>query len=99
MKHITMEDWKNGGSFCKIAEPGDTVDDDVIEEFRNVLPPLINRKSYLQCGEPVSYSFDYIREKYRQTFITFSRDAAVGSWLYHGTCFSGEMEHREGNRW
>lgn len=50
-KHITMEDWT--GSFDKIASPGDTVDEEIAMHFLNCLPPLVQRRDYFQCSEPV----------------------------------------------
>lgn len=95
MKHITLEDWKVGGAFYQLADPGDTVDDDVIEEMRNVLPSLIDRATYLQCGEPCGYSYDVERDDLRHTFMTFWKEWLDEPWVYLGTCFPRGTEHKE----
>ena len=46
-----MADWYRARSFDKAAIPGDAVEDAIVEEFVNCLPPTTYRKSLVQCGE------------------------------------------------
>ena len=38
-KHITVAEWELAGEFTKAAEPGDTVDEEIVDNFLNVMPP------------------------------------------------------------
>jgi len=96
MKHITRTDWEVAGCFRDIAEPGDTVAYEIIDELRNALPPLMDRLTYLQCGEPCCYAYDSERDSYRPTFMTFRQEDPAEPWVYLGTCFPGGIEHRRG---
>lgn len=72
--------------------PGDAVDDDMVDHFRDILPPLCNRHDLMQASEPFSSEKDGAG-RYRDTYITFDR-AADGGWRYAGLCYAGEAENR-----
>lgn len=38
-KHITQEVWAAAGDFYKAAQPGDTVDEQIVNDFRDCVPP------------------------------------------------------------
>lgn len=38
-KHITREVWAAAGDFYKAAQPGDTVDEQIVNDFRDCVPP------------------------------------------------------------
>lgn len=37
-KHITREIWAAAGDFYKAAQPGDTVDEQIVNDFRDMRP-------------------------------------------------------------
>lgn len=85
---VTMADWKRAGSFEHAAKPGDAVEDAIVEEFINCLPPRTFRESLVQCGEPYSFAKDPRDGKTKSTYGTFHRRGGV--WYYCGNCFAGE---------
>lgn len=96
-KHVTTKDWT--GTFDECCDPGDTVDEKIVEHFMNCVPPASMEAGYLQCGEPHSHIADKRNNKFRPTFATFIlRD---GKWMYCGNCFRGETENRteSGDPW
>ena len=90
----SMEDWENSGlgSFDEYFFPGDTVADDVYDNFLNILPPASMRQNLLQVGEPAAHEKDPETGKYRATYLTFVR--TDGLWWYAGECFLGEKVNR-----
>ena len=50
-KHITREVWAAAGDFYKAAQPGDTVDEQIVNDFRDCVPPASMSSGYLQVGE------------------------------------------------
>ena len=55
---MTMADWSAAGDFEKAAKPGDLVDEEIVEEFVNCLPPTTLRGDLVQAGEPYSHQYD-----------------------------------------
>lgn len=53
-----MADWSAAGDFEKAAKPGDLVDEEIVEEFVNCLPPTTLRGDLVQAGEPYSHQYD-----------------------------------------
>ena len=49
-KHITREVWAAAGDFYKAAQPGDTVDEQIVNDFRDCVPPASMSSGYLQVG-------------------------------------------------
>jgi hypothetical protein len=90
-KLITMEDWTD--SFSQIATPGDLVEDAIIDEMINCVPPACLRSDCMQCGEPYSHREDPDTGKWRATYTTFKR-FADGIYEYCGNCFCGENVER-----
>lgn len=87
-KIVTMDDWRRAGDFERAARPGDQVEEEIVEDFLNVLPPATNSATLVQCGEPVSHCYDPDTGHWRPTYTTFSqRD---GLWYYCGNCFIGK---------
>lgn len=77
-------------SFSSLVRVGDMVDEQIVEEFRDCLPPIAYNGRYLQCGEAYTHKFNYKTQKYEPAFITFAKD--VGVWVYKGICFYKEYE-------
>ena len=89
MKHITKEAWN--GFFNRTAEPGDTVDQEIIHEMLNAQPPARVGDGYLQPGGVCARISDG-KGRNRPTYMTFQKTQA-GVWVYRGTCFLGETTH------
>lgn len=90
-KHITREVWAAAGDFYKAAQPGDTVDEQIVNDFRDCVPPASMSSGYLQIGE----TYDHVEDEngwWRPTFLTFQLRG--GSWVYCGCCFRGETVDR-----
>lgn len=88
VKVLTMDDWRKAGSFDKLAKPGDVVEEAIVEEFRNIIPPVNNGRRVMQCGEPYEHRYDPERDRWRATYTTFKLEA--GYWFYCGHCFLGK---------
>jgi len=84
---ITMQMWNDAGSFRDIAAPGDSVEESIVDEFLGCVPPVSHSYGYIQCGEPYGGAWDEEKEKWRQTFYTFSMNGS--QWIYNGLCFAG----------
>ena len=90
----TMTDWNNSNAqsfteYCKVEEE---VAEEIVDYFRNILPPASMEANYLQVGEVHSHIMDLRTEKERAAYITFTRED--GRWFYKGICFRNETKHR-----
>lgn len=95
MKHITKEMWVS--AFTKCADPGDTVDEEIVDQFRNSMPPIVMGPGFLQAGEQHALVPD-TRGRLRPTYITFRQTLEDHpKWVYCGTCFKGESVHQKSN--
>ena len=72
------------------AKIGDMVDDTVVDEAVNVLPPATMTGVLVQMGEPYSHRPDH-QGNWRATYATFAK-VCSGVWEYRGHCFRGETE-------
>ena len=77
-------------SFSSLVRVGDMVDEQIVEEFRDCIPPVAYNGRYLQCGEAYTHKFNYKTQKYEPAFITFAKE--VGLWVYKGICFYKEYK-------
>ena len=75
MKTYTMTDWRRDGSI-NIAV-GQLVDNDVVRELINSVPPITYRTGVVQVGE--AYDHD---SKGQPLYMTFF--AVQGGWEYKG---------------
>lgn len=89
-KHITMQMWADAGSFEKVARPGDSVDEEIVEQFRNSVPPMFNGRTYMQAGEPVAHVLSKELKLYAPVYTTFLYDENESLWRYIGDCFRHE---------
>lgn len=81
----SMKSWQesSAGDFEEFFKPGDIVSQDVVDYYKNILPPIINSNSVMQAGGAI----DTVNG--RDTFITFvKRD---GKWMYIGDCYVREI--------
>lgn len=80
------------GTFDEYFSPGDTVSEDVVDYFLDIVPPAVFRKGYLQVGEAHNTEYDPEQGRMRSTFVTFSKED--GEWKFEGYCFLGGMINR-----
>lgn len=88
---ILMEDWV--GSFSDIASVGDYVEEAIVDEMINCMPPACMRRDCIQCGEPYSHREDPETKKWKATYATF-KQISNGIFEYCGHCFYGENVER-----
>lgn len=83
----TMKDYQlsEAQTFEEFFVPGDIVGKDVVENFRNVLPPITDHSYLMQMGEPYSFVDG------KSTYMTFSNEPE--GWVYRGNCHKGEKEN------
>lgn len=91
----TLDSWYSSGidKFSDYCFPGDTVTEDIVDYFTNILPPASMGYGYLQAGEAYSHEEDG-HGRYRATYTTFSRSSTAGQWIFNGYCFMRETENR-----
>lgn len=89
----TMESWyRSGLNFDDYCFPGDTVGEDIVDYFVNVVSPVTLRYDCMQAGEEHSCEPDG-SGKYRATYTTFHR-TGDGRFRFDGYCFKGENQNR-----
>ena len=76
--------------FDDYCHPWDQIDEDVYDNFLNILLPRIMQAGYFQVGEPTDDRKDPKTGKFRATYPTFIRDRA--GFFYLGSCFAGGKE-------
>lgn len=79
------------------AKIGDYVQQAVVDDAMNCVPPACMRSDCSQVGEPYSHREDPETGKWRATYATFKRVAGGwpdGIWQYCGHCFQGENIER-----
>lgn len=67
---------------------GDLVDQQVVQNFMDCLPPASMTSECSQLGEPYSHKEDGFG-KWRATYLTFRRLDHT-TWIYCGHCFRGQ---------
>lgn len=79
------------------VQAGDYVDQAVVDDAMDCLPPACMSSQCSQMGEPYSHRQDPDTGKWRATYATFKRVAGAwpdGVWKYCGHCFRGETVER-----
>ena len=77
------------------AQIGDYVEQAVVDDAMDCLPPAGMSATCSQMGEPYSHREDPETSKWRATYATFKRCMdAPGVWEYCGHCFQGETSER-----
>lgn len=72
---------------------GDYVEQAVVDDAMDLLPPACMRSDCSQMGEPYSHREDPATGKWRATYATF-KQVEKGIWQYCGHCFRGENVER-----
>ena len=75
------------------SRAGDLVEDAVVDDAMDCVPPAWMSGACRQMGEPYSERMDPLTGKYRPTYATFRR-ISKGVWQYCGHCFQGETVER-----
>jgi hypothetical protein len=86
-KFVTLSMWEETGKFSDCANPGDYVEEAIVEEFTRNDPQEINQPGYVQCGTPFGFEYN-AKGLLRPTFTTFAR--LDGNWVFCGHCFRNE---------
>lgn len=77
------------------AQVGDYVEQAVVDDAMDCLPPACMGVACSQMGEPYSHREDPDTGRWRATYATFKRCFdAPGVWEYCGHCFQGETMER-----
>lgn len=79
------------------VQVGDYVEQAVVDDAMDLLPPACMRSDCSQMGEPYSHREDPETGKFRPTYATFKKVAGQwpnGIWQYCGHCFRGENVER-----
>lgn len=78
------------------AKIGDYVEQAVVDDAMDCLPPASMTSFSAQMGEPYSHREDPDTGKWRPTYATFKRitSGRDGIWQYCGHCFCGENVER-----
>lgn len=90
----SMQSWHDSGlgTFDEYFSPGDTVAEDVVYYFLDIVPPAVFGKGYLQVGEAHNTEYDPEQGRMRSTFVTFRKEN--GEWKFTGYCFLYETKNR-----
>lgn len=75
------------------AEIGDLVEEEIVDDAINAVPPACMRSSCMQCGEPSDTRIDEEDGNAYATYSTFKK-VAEGIYEYCGDCFKGENVQR-----
>lgn len=74
---------------------GDYVEEAVVDNAINCMPPACMSSRCSQMGEPRSHRLDPKTGRWRATYATFKRCGDnAGVWEYRGHCFQGENVER-----
>lgn len=71
-----------------VIRVGDYVEESVVDDIINSMPPACMKSSCMQCGEPSNHKMDK-DGKYKPTYETFKK-VADGVYEYCGECFRGK---------
>lgn len=77
----------------KTIHVGDYVNDDVVMDFINSVPPKLWCEKFVQVGEPVDCKYDHEKGVWRETYMTFAK-IAEDVWECRGNCFENEYKMR-----
>lgn len=89
-KVYTMEDWQRDKELSPAI--GQMVDNAVVWELIECLPPAYWHHGVFQVGEAYSHDKDTCQPLY----ATFEQVNTDGLWQYKGHCLKGQTENRKG---
>lgn len=79
------------------AQIGDYVEQEVVDDAMDCLPPACMGPNCSQMGEPCDQRRDPVTGEWRITYHTFKKVGGIwpdGIWQYCGRCFCGETVER-----
>lgn len=88
-KKVYNKDWYYGTDALEI---GDLIEDEIVDDLMDCVPPICMRSNCSQVGEAASNRIDE-NGKCRNTYCTF-KQIEPGIWEYCGDCFKGENVQR-----
>lgn len=93
-KQKTFDEWTESGAidFDSYVGMGDEVDEAIVDNFLELLPPACHTSRLMQMGEPNEHLPDD-RGGFQPTFMTFEK--VDGKWYYRGYCFHCETKNRK----
>lgn len=97
MVYQGKEVWTQENFDYSKVQIGDYVEQAVVDNAMDCLPPACMRSDCSQMGEPYSHREDPETGKLRATYATFKRVVGEwpnGIWQYCGHCFCGENVER-----
>ncbi len=97
MLYEGKEVWTEETFSYQTVQVGDYVDQAVVDNAMDCLPPACMTSQCSQMGEPYSHREDPETGKWRATYATFKRVGGEwpnGIWQYCGHCFRGENVER-----
>ena len=97
MLYEGKEVWTEETFSYQTVQVGDYVDQAVVDNAMDCLPPACMTSQCSQMGEPYSHREDPETGKWRATYATFKRGGGEGPngiWQYCGHCFRGENVER-----
>lgn len=85
----TYHDWGNNQTLTSYLNPGDEIDQEMVNYFCGTLPPQTMTSTVIQIGEP----HDHFRDRHRHLRPIFATIQRTGNqWFYKGLCFSGQTQ-------
>lgn len=84
-KQVYNKDWYYG---TDALEVGDLVEQEIVDDIINCLPPVCMRNDCVQLGEPASHKKD-ANGNFKATYATFKK-VSENTWEYCGNCCRGE---------
>lgn len=97
MLYNNKEVWTEDNFNYNTVQVGDYVEQAIVDNAMDLLPPACMRSDCSQIGEPYSHREDPDTGKWRATYVTFKKVAGQwpnGIWQYCGHCFHGENVER-----
>lgn len=93
-KRKTFDEWSESGAidFDSYVGLGDEVDEAIVDNFLELLPPACNTSRLMQMGEPNEH-FPDGKGSFLPTYMTFEK--VDGKWYYRGYCFHCETINRK----
>lgn len=96
MLYNNKEVWTEDNFDYSTVKVGDYVEQAVVDNAMDLLPPACMTSRCAQMGEPYSHREDPETGRWRATYATFKRvtSGSDGIWMYCGHCFQGENVER-----
>ena len=93
-KPKTFDEWTESGAidFDSYVGMGNEVDEAIVGNFLELLPPACHTSHLMQMGEPNEHLPDE-KGNFLPTFMTFEK--VEGKWYYRGYCFHCETRNQK----